>query len=83
MNSEQVLNAVETAVAERNPSAADKWFLCWKGDVIQCQPIETTPRPEVIFFTLNLNLVEKGFTAQQWSDIRIRIARFLLQKGLL
>jgi len=83
MNPEQILNAVETAIANRKHSKCDRWFLCWKDGQIEALPIETIPRPKTRFFTFTRTEIEKGFSKLEWDTIQIKLTCFLHQKGLL
>lgn len=74
MNPEQALTRIEHAIANRQRSLTDKWYLTYIDGSFVCIPTDKNPPPFPLFDTFTDDDARHGFSAQRWSCIKARVA---------
>lgn len=94
MKQEDILPAVQEAVAKRPAASSGGWWLTWRTILppradpqlenhIIAQLIKVGPKPEIVFFKFHAKQATDGFSNTDWDLIHFRILQFLKQKGLI
>lgn len=80
MNPEQLLNAVETCIAERTPLDCKLWVICWHENRLKCLPSRAVKNDGNCFGTFSSEDLKKGLTVEQWRSVAKNITNFFEQK---
>lgn len=75
MNPEPVLNEVATAIKHRCISTSMRWHIIYYYDRICCVPSYENVPPEIILDEFTEQMVQAGFTANQWDHLKTQITK--------
>jgi hypothetical protein len=76
MNPEQLLNAVETCIAERTPMDCKLWTICWHKNRLKCLPSRDVKNNGNCFGIFNAEDLKKGLSLDQWASVAKKIYSF-------
>lgn len=76
MNPEQLLKEVATAIKHRTISNTHRWHIVYYYNRITCVPSNINVPPEVVFFYFTEQMVDRGFTPEEWNTLKAKVTEF-------
>lgn len=76
MNPEKLLEEIATAIKHRTISTTFRWHIVYYDTRICCVPSNKNVPPEIIVGYFTEQMVQRGFTANQWNDLKTKIVKF-------
>lgn len=76
MNPVQILNAVETCIAERVDLDCKSYTICWNENRLKCLPSRAVKNDGNCFITISADDCKKGLSLEQWATCQRKIAYF-------
>jgi hypothetical protein len=80
MNPLQMLNAVETCIAERTIFDCKSYVICWHEDRLKCLPTRAVKNDGNIFLQITAADCKHGLSPSQWEECCKNIAEFFERK---
>ena len=81
MNPVQILDSVETCIAERVDLDCKSYVICWHEGRLKCLPSRAVKNDGNVFLRISADDCKKGLSLEQWGECQKKLANFFEQKA--